>query len=302
MLAEALLGVLPVPYVADAYTAIRLLQAWSKRPPEYALTSDGPGIYLKTGEVSKETRDKYIGAHSIFTDDRRLDIHNVLWDKLSDDMYTEQLRYWFTLVPEKSGKVPLYIRVVLPFYWNRLDTTLAKEYYIEIEWQAEVTEEEQKAVTKPILDSSVVSGQTGPLKGCVVICEGPGVHRNPDVYQNTIVWSGKREEDTDFNIYAWDPENGIRAICSAPRDQTYPAIYGNTIVWRDERDYGMSGSDIYAWDPVNGERRLSSMKASPSGAPHIHGRTAVSFQYEGASFEKSKIYASFGLEPHDDSQ
>jgi beta propeller repeat protein len=121
---------------------------------------------------------------------------------------------------------------------------------------------------------------------------------NPAIYANTIVWTDWRNDPGDqsnSDIYAWNPVHGERAICAAPWHQDYPAICGDTIVWEDHRNAATTGYDVYAWDPVHGERAVCTAPGD-QGEPAIYGNTIVWTDRRDLATTGCDIYAYFGWE------
>jgi beta propeller repeat protein len=103
------------------------------------------------------------------------------------------------------------------------------------------------------------------------VCTKPGEQQSPAVSGETIVWM---DWSSDYDIYRWDPTDGIQAVCTYPGDQMYPAISGATIVWMDNRDYGVNGWDIYKWDPTDGIQAVCTYPGDQM-YPAISGATIV---------------------------
>ena len=68
--------------------------------------------------------------------------------------------------------------------------------------------------------------------------------RNPDIYENRIVYQDNRSGDMD--IYIWDVSTNTETqITYDPADQGFPSIYGDVIIWIDTRK---GNNDIYMYD------------------------------------------------------
>ncbi len=88
----------------------------------------------------------------------------------------------------------------------------------------------------------------------IPLCTEPGDQVAVAISGDRIVWQDARDMDTNgWDLYMWDPVNGVQPLSTAWNHQSYFMIDGDTIVWQDFRNYPTTDSDIYKWDPVNGE-------------------------------------------------
>jgi len=299
-----------VPVAGDLYSTIQLGVEWmGKAEPKWGVVTETWTVtklsHLDTNSETYKTFEKYAGSDPLFANDRQFDfinkhwkeIKHVRWHSLVNPVWGSELNYFFALKSEGTKPDYLYIRTSLPYSvltTKGNQSRLAKKQ-IEIEWKAPLLGQKAGVGESATPPANLETGNLGPvdvatLKGYTAICTDGGDFRSPEVYGNMIAWAGKREQDKDLNIFAWDPENGMRVICDAPRTQMNIAIYGSTIVWQDERNWGNSRVDIYAWDPVNGERCISNAARSQAH-PAIHGKTIVWSDSRNANKTHWDIYA-----------
>ncbi len=113
------------------------------------------------------------------------------------------------------------------------------------------------------------------------------------MHGHRLVWQEKRNEETGFDIYAYDLESDeVIPIAVDPGTQQEPAIYDNIVVWADNRDSPHLGTvkvgcgncaentfDIYLYDFEAGETRPIVQTGALNASPSIHGGNVVWLRY-----------------------
>jgi beta propeller repeat protein len=99
------------------------------------------------------------------------------------------------------------------------------------------------------------------------ICTEKGDQINPRISGRNIVWTDKRNEPGEGDIYLFDlgTEREI-PVCTAPGLQQFPAIAGATIAWMDFRD-GIPA--IYSYNLSSGTEMQLSDRFSVATQPQV---------------------------------
>jgi len=127
-----------VPVVGDAYAFAMIgdtLMGNRLSASDYVLVSDLNFAYHRAGDAMF---DDYVGPDAVFTDDRFFDIHTVAWDSLRGSVthanYLAKLRYTFGLVRTDPARTVLYVRAMMPYYWQPNPIWSGNKRFFEIEW------------------------------------------------------------------------------------------------------------------------------------------------------------------------
>jgi beta propeller repeat protein len=112
----------------------------------------------------------------------------------------------------------------------------------------------------------------------ILITDAQSDQRNPDFFENKIVWEDWRNRNGD--IYMCEvfenPQGQIelaeRQITDDPGTQLRPAMYGNLIVWEDRRN---GNADIYMYNLLTGEERQITSDPTDQEDPAIFENTIV---------------------------
>lgn len=93
----------------------------------------------------------------------------------------------------------------------------------------------------------------------------------PDIHGSRVVWSDKRNRDSD--IYYFDLENNTEIqITNNTKDQNHPKIYGDIIVYTDIRN---GNWDIYMYNISSGKEHPVANNISKQTGPEIYGEWIV---------------------------
>ena len=104
--------------------------------------------------------------------------------------------------------------------------------------------EDETTVDKPdLLLYNITTDQTTPI-----VANSNSSSKNPDIYENIILWQDDRGGDWEIYIYDINnPVTGGEPLFTWEGDQIEPAIYGDIMVFSDEKP-GVTSYNIYMYD------------------------------------------------------
>jgi beta propeller repeat protein len=107
--------------------------------------------------------------------------------------------------------------------------------------------EDETTVDKPdLLLYNITTDQTTSI-----VANSNSSSKNPDIYENIILWQDDRGGDWEIYIYDINnPVSGGTPLFTWEGDQIEPAIYGDIMVFSDEKP-GNTSFNIYMYDFVS---------------------------------------------------